>query len=218
MTLHFHRELELLKKRLLSLAALVEESVQQSVRALEKNDCDLAQKVVDSDDRVNTLEVELEEECLKALALYQPVASDLRYIIAILKMNNDLERISDLAAALSRRALSLCEKKHVTCPYDLRKMAEETQQMLEFALDSLVNKDVILAKKVMAMDDEIDRRHAENFDKVKEAIQEAPEHIHQHMSYLTVSRHLERIADLATNIAEDIIYMIQGDIVRHTIA
>ena len=215
MTGHLHRELDILKKKLLALAAVVEETVQQAVLALENCDDEQARRVVAADDRINALEVDLEEECLKALALYQPVAGDLRYIVAILKMNNDMERIGDLSRGIAERVLSLTECNRVPAPYDLRAMADEARQMLKYALDALVNRDLDLATRVVTLDDQIDQRHADNFEAVKKAIQEDPGAIHAHMSYLTVSRHLERIADLATNIAEDVVYMVQGKIVRH---
>jgi len=215
MTAHFDRELELLKKRLLALAAVVEETVQQAVHALETSDRPLAHKVLAADDKIDSLEVELEEECLKALALYQPVASDLRYIVAILKINNDLERIGDLAGGIVERALSLADGVCLTPPFDVKAMAVLTQRMLGFALDALVKKDLDLAKKVLTLDDEVDEVHARNFDIIKNTVLHSPEQVHGLMSYLTVSRHLERIADLATNIAEDVIYMINGEIVRH---
>ncbi len=216
MTQLMQRELDRLRKQLLSLSAVVEESVQQAARALEKRDVPLAQKVMDNDEQINDLEVELEEECLKVLALHQPVAIDLRYIVAVLKINNDLERIGDLGANIAERVLSLAGEDPIAPPFDYLGMAQKVQAMLKGSLDCLVQMDTRLAQKVMRLDDEIDRQHSDNYRLIKDRIRQNPEQLDQLFNFLTVSRHLERIADLATNIAEDVFYMIEGEIVRHT--
>jgi len=208
-------ELERLEKQLLTLTAVVEENVQQAVKALEEKDIALARRVIETDDRVNRLEVDLEEECLKVLALYQPVANDLRMIIAVLKINNDLERISDQAVNISERAIAVAEGPTVPCPLNLEDMADRVVAMLEKALDALVNADLRLARSVLDLDEEVDTLHSENYRIFKEYIRKNAEQIETVLSYLTVSRHLERIADLATNIAEDVIYLNEGEIIRH---
>jgi phosphate transport system protein len=162
------------------------------------------------------MEVELEEECLKVLALHQPVAIDLRFIIAVLKINNDLERIGDLAANISERTVALAESDRIDPPFDFTAMAASTQQMLKGSLDCLVQMDTALAQHVLDLDDEVDAMHSRNFQLIKDQIRRHPENLESLTHYLTVSRHLERIADLATNIAEDVYYMIEGEIVRHT--
>jgi phosphate transport system protein len=210
--------MESLEKQLLTLTAVVEESVQQAVKALAEQDRDLAQKIIDNDDHINQLEVDLEEECLKVLALYQPVANDLRSIVAILKINNDLERIADQAANISERAISVIDGPKIECPLEIDLMAEKVIAMLEKSIDALVNADLRLAHKVLELDDEVDTLHGQNYRLFKDYIRKAPETIDTVLSYLTVSRHLERVADLATNIAEDVIYLNEGTIVRHTIA
>lgn len=211
-------ELDRLEKQLLTLTAVVEESVQLAIKALEDCNYELAKKVVDNDAQVNRMEVELEEECLKVLALHQPVANDLRMIIAILKINNDLERIADQAANISERAIAICEldskKKHL----NIEQMAEKVMDMLEKSLDSLVNADLETARAVLDLDDEVDTIHSQNYQAFKSHVRQDPESVDQLLNYLTVSRHLERIADLATNIAEDVIYLNEGEIIRHTIA
>ena len=215
MTVHMLRELDKLKKSILALAAVVEESVKQAVIALQNRDTVLANKIIEGDLAVNQKEVELEEECLKILALHQPVAADLRFIVAVLKINNDLERIGDLAANMAERTIQLAEVKAKDAPFDVEAMAEKVEIMLEMALDALVNYDLKLANEAIEMDDEVDAMHKDAFTAVKKQIRENPKDMDEQVNYLSISRYLERIADLATNIAEDVVYMIEGKIVRH---
>lgn len=217
MTQHMQRELEKLKKMILALSAVVEESVQQAAQSLEKMDVELAEKVIGNDEQVDEMEVDLEEECLKILALYQPVAIDLRFIISVLKINNDLERIADLAVNIAERTLALSEETRIPSPFDFAEMARKVETMLEKSLDALVNMDTRLALQVCSLDDEVDAIHKLTYKLVKEQILEHPERINSLVHFLSISRYLERIADLTTNIAEDVMYMIQGEIVRHTI-
>jgi len=215
MTGHMEREIGKLKKSILALAAVVEESVKQAVIALEKRDIVLAKKIIEGDLAVNQREVELEEDCLKILALHQPVAADLRFIVAVLKINNDLERIGDLAANMAARVISLENCGAHEVPFDLGTMAEKAELMLEKALDALVNFDLELANEAIELDDEVDQMHKDSFAEIKAKIKQDPEQIDALISYLSISRYLERIADLATNIAEDVVYLIEGKIVRH---
>ena len=198
-------ELEGLEKQLLTLTAVVEESVQQSIKALLNKDRNLAQKVIANDDQINRLEVDLEEECLKVLALHQPVANDLRMIVAVLKINNDLERIADQAANISERAVAVIDAPPISCPLEIDTMAAKVIDMLEKALDALVNADLKLARAVLELDEEVDTIHSNNYKAFKDFIQKSPNLVDSVLNFLTVSRHLERIADLATNIAEDVI-------------
>lgn len=216
MTYVMQNELDKLKKQLLSLTAVVEESVEQAVKALVRIDVSLAEKVIAGDERIDRMEVELEEECLKVLALHQPVAVDLRFIIAVLKLNNDLERIGDLAANIAERAVALADTGRIDPPYDVGKMGETAQRMLKGSLDCLVRMDIRLARDVLDLDDDVDAMHSGNFRLIKERIRGNIDELESLTQYLTVSRHLERIADLATNIAEEVYYMIEGEIVRHT--
>lgn len=218
MTSLLHKELGQLEKQLLTLTAVVEDSVQQAIKALSGHNRELAQKVIDNDDHINRLEVDLEEECLKVLALHQPVANDLRMIVAVLKINNDLERIADQAANICERALAISESPKMICPLELDKMGGKVIDMLEKALDSLVNADLEMARNVLELDDEVDAIHSGNYKSFKDYVRHHPDSVDIVLSYLTVSRHLERVADLATNIAEDVIYLNEGSIVRHTIA
>ncbi len=218
MTSLLHKELGQLEKQLLTLTAVVEDSVQQAIKALSGHNRELAQKVIDNDDHINRLEVDLEEECLKVLALHQPVANDLRMIVAVLKINNDLERIADQAANICERALAISESPKMICPLELDKMGGKVIDMLEKALNSLVNADLEMARNVLELDDEVDAIHSGNYKSFKDYVRHHPDSVDIVLSYLTVSRHLERVADLATNIAEDVIYLNEGSIVRHTIA
>ncbi len=215
MTQHMQRELEKLKKMILSLSATVEETVQQAAQSLTAMDVTLARQVQAGDDQIDQFEVDLEEECLKLLALYQPVAADLRFIVSVLKINNDLERIADLATNIADRTVGLATEPAIPVPFDFPQMAAKVQRMLKAALDALVNHDAVLASRVLDMDEEVDQQHKQNYKLVKEQIRLHPERIDSLVQYISVSRHVERIGDLATNIAEDVIYMIQGEIVRH---
>lgn len=210
------QELERLEKHLLTLTAVVEENVQQAVRALATHDVVLAKKVIDGDEQVNRMEVDVEEECLKVLALHQPVAHDLRLIIAVMKINNDLERIADNAVSISQRAISAAAYPKIQRePLALESMSEKSIDMLSKALDALVNADLDLARKIITLDEEVDRLHAKNYELFKEQVRRNPDAVDYLLHYLVVSRNLERIADLATNIAEDVIYLNEGEIIRH---
>ncbi|MBN2054162.1 phosphate signaling complex protein PhoU [bacterium] len=213
--MHLIKEIAQLKKRLLSLGAEVEESVILALKALRNRDTELAQAVLDNDEHIDRVEVEVEEECLKILALHQPVAIDLRFIIAILKMNNDLERIGDLAVNISQRAAYLAGKDIFEYPPHLFEIADRAKEMLSQGLDSLINLNLREAHQVCRDDDEVDRLHREIYVYINEMMQEHPEHIKKLIQILEISHHLERIADLATNLAEDVIYMIEGKIIRH---
>jgi len=215
MTTHLHREIENLKKRILYMGAEIEELVRKAVDALTARKVKLALEVIDHDEAIDHLEVEIEEECLKILALHQPVAIDLRYVIAVLKMNNDLERIGDLAVDIAERAVFLSERPPIDLRLDLKEMAEKTQAMLKHSLDALVNSDSNLARKVRGCDDEVDEMNRRMFGIVQDYIRQDPDHVAEAIHWLSASRHLERIADQATNIAEDVIYMVEGEIVRH---
>jgi len=215
MTIHFEKELEKLKKRILSLGAMVEDRVRMAIKALETRDGSLANRVIEADGDIDQLEVDIEEECLKLLALHQPVAIDLRFIIAVIKINNDLERIGDLAVNIAERAAFLSSQKKLDVLFDFPGMAEKTQSMLKRSLDALVNMDSALALEVCASDDEVDEMNREMFIWVQESIRKDTNRLDCLIHLLSASRHLERVADCATNIAEDVVYMIEGQIVRH---
>lgn len=215
MSTHLSKEIERLKKRLLFLGAVVEESMRKSVSAAERRDAEAARDVIANDEQIDQLEVEIEEECLKILALHQPVAIDLRFIVAVLKINDNLERIGDLAVNIAERAEFLAATQPAKVRLDFVGMAEKAQMMLKRSLDALVNSDSALAKCVCLSDDEVDAINRQMIDAVKTAIRKYPEDVECLIHLLSLSRHLERTADLATNIAEDVIYMVDGEIVRH---
>jgi phosphate transport system protein len=215
MSVHLQREIDKLKKSLLSLCALVEDQVQLAVQAVLNRDEAMAREIVQRDMKIDHLEVEVEEECLKTLALHQPVATDLRLIIAALKINNDLERIGDMAVNIARKAAGLATEPPVELTFDLSEMWTKTHAMLRDSLDSLVNMDGALAHNVCARDDEIDAMKRNIRIEIEDRIRHDPENVKQYLRLMAISRNLERIADLATNIAEDVIYLAQGKIIRH---
>ena len=210
-----HRQIQRIKKRLLSIGAIVEEQVDLAVKSIVSRDKETARKVIARDAEIDMMEVDLEEECLNVLALHQPMAVDLRIVIAVLKINNDLERIGDLAADLTDRATVLIEQEPVEFPFDFDRMSQAVQKMLRDCLDALINLDMDLAVKVCQSDDTVDSMHASVFSRVAQEVVKQPDHVSQLLTYLSVSRYLERIADHSTNIAEDVIYLVKGNIVRH---
>jgi phosphate transport system protein len=212
---HLQREIENLKKKILSLGARIETTVHEAIRSIEERDAALAQKIIDDDIQIDDFEVEVEEDCLKILALHQPVAIDLRFIVAVLKINNDLERIGDLAVNIAERSVFLASVPQVNAAFDFARMSRKTESMLKRSLDALVNMSSELAHEVCIDDDEVDGINRQMYLKIQEEIQKEPDNIASLIHLLSVSRHLERIADHATNIAEDVIYMIEGKIVRH---
>jgi phosphate transport system protein len=175
----------------------------------------LARRVIEGDATIDEMEIDVEEECLKVLALHQPVAGDLRFIVAVLKINNDLERIADLAVNIAERAINLASKPPVAIPFDLFGMAHSASSMLKNSLNAMINLDSELASQVCVLDDEVDAANREAFGRIQDEILQSPQLIDPLIQLLSVSRHIERIADLATNIAEDVIYMARGQIVRH---
>lgn len=215
MNIQLQKEIEKLKKQVLALSAKVENDVRLAVRAADNQDATLAQEVVNREELTNTMEVNVEEECLKILALHQPVASDLRYIVAVLKINQDLERIGDLAVHIAERALFLCQQPRVAIPVRLEQMAARTEEQLKKVLDAFVNLNETAAREVCATDSEIDNMNQEIFQQVKEVIMQNPQRFEAMLQIMHIARHLERIGDHATNIAEDLIYLIEGRIVRH---
>jgi phosphate transport system protein len=215
MAMHLMREIENLKREILTLGACVEDRVREATLAIENRDAALARSIVEKDVEIDDTEVKVEETCLKILALHQPVAIDLRFIIAVLKINNDLERIGDLAVNIAERAEFLANRPPVKVRLDFVGMAHGAQAMVTKSLDALVNMSTKLASEVCDSDNEIDAANRKMYVDIQQAIREVPDQIESLIHLLSVSRHLERIADHATNIAEDVIYMIDGQIVRH---
>ncbi len=211
---NYHKQLEKLRKNFLTLGSLVEDRVRKSCSAFTQDNLTDIEMVIRSDYEIDEMEVEIEEECLKILALYQPVAKDLRFLISLIKINSELERIGDYAVQIATRVKFVCEHSSRRFPMDYTSMSNKVLTMLNMSFDSLIDKDADIAHQIFILDDEIDimRNHA--YDLVKEQIQKDPEHVGCMLNGYLVARHLERIADRATNIAEEVIYMVEGDIVR----
>jgi phosphate transport system protein len=212
---HFHAELVLLKGELLSMASLVEQALHGSIQALVERDEELAQKVIASDDAINMAEIKIDDFCLKLLALHQPTAIDLRFITSALKIDNDLERMGDQAVNIAERALELIKEPLLKPLIDIPRMAELAQKMVKDSLDAFVHKDPDLAREVCRRDDQVDALNDQVFRELLTYMMQDPRTITRAVHLLLVGRHLERIADHATNIAEDVIYMVQGKIIKH---
>lgn len=215
MSIHLQKDLEHLDKELLILSSMVEDATNKAMMALVDRRPDLARQVMREDDRINHREVLIEEECLKMLALHQPVAADLRFIVAVLKVNNDLERMGDLAVNIAERAAYLATQEPLQVSLDFPKMAEGVREMVRESLDALSNMNPRLARHVLTMDDEIDEANRGMFDILQDLMHRDPSTIERAVHLLSASRHLERIADLATNIAQDVVYMSEGRLIRH---
>jgi phosphate transport system protein len=215
MSVIFENEIAKLKKHLLTLGAVVEGRVASAVTAVQDRDTEAARAVIEGDPEIDRGEVDLEEECLKLLALHKPVAHDLRFIIAAIKINTDLERIADLAVNIAERAQSLADRPASAHPFDAEAMSSRVQAMLKKSLDAFVNLDAGQAREVMSMDDAIDEMNRDMYTRLREEVLKNPQAIDRLIQLQSVSRALERIADHTTNIAEDIVYLVEGVIVRH---
>ena len=217
MAQHLLRDLDDLKQRILGIGQLVVRATDDALTALIDGKPDLARQVIANDMKLDALEVQIEEDCLKALALHQPVAGDLRFVIMVLKVNNDLERVGDLAGNICERALDYGQGVEGDTELDFRGMGMAVRTMLREAVQSLVTLDTELARKVCRDDDIVDRLHARAFKVLQDRMRQDSAWV-RGLPLLSVSRNLERIADLATNIAEDVIFMVEGDVVRHDLA
>lgn len=215
MSLHLQREMSYLEDTLLRVCAQVEKSLNLAISSLMNRDPKQATEVLERDIQIDRMEVDTEEDCLKILALHQPVAIDLRFIVAALKINNDLERIGDLAVNIAERAIALAESPRYPAQFDFQPMATAVSEMLRKSVDALVQMDLKLANWVREQDDSVDQMNLEMNKLVIKIIQDGSHAITELIHLLSISRHLERIADHATNIAEDVIYMCTGKIVRH---
>lgn len=212
---HFQKELEKLKENLLRMAALVEKVISDAVQSLMKRDSELAQKTITSDDAINDLEIAIEEMCLKLLALRQPMAIDLRFITAAMKIVTDLERLGDQAVNIAERAISLNQEPQLKPYIDLPRMAEIVQSMVKDVLDAFVRQDSKLARSVCERDDLVDGLNDQVFRELLTYMISDSKTITRAVHLMIVSRCLERIADHATNIAEDIIFMVDARVIKH---
>jgi phosphate transport system protein len=215
MALHLHRDLNKLLRDLVAMASLVEAALRNATRALCQRDAQLAREVIAGDEQIDSEEIHIDEDCLKILALHQPVAIDLRRIAAIMMVNTDLERIGDLAEEIAERALHLCTQPIVPLPPKFHRMAELTTTMVSKCLDGFVQRDTTLAAGVLRLDDEVDRYNNEIIAELIETMKESPALVPASLSLFSATRHLEQIADHATNIAEEVVYLVEGEVVRH---
>jgi len=212
---HFEEDLAALKQRLLNMGGLVEERVHQAIISLVERRADLAETVVAGDGDVNDLQIEIDDRCLKLLALQQPIAKDLRLITAAMKINADLERIGDQAVNIAENALKMMNQPPLKPLIDIPRMAELAERMTRASLDSFVRKDAGLARDVLTQDDEVDQLKDHVFRILLTYMMADPGTIERALGLILVSRNLERIADHATNIAEDVIFLVEAKDVRH---
>ncbi len=217
MRYRLQKEIDKLKKNILTLGALVEERLNNAVSAVTEKNSTLSKQIIESDYEIDDMEVDLEEECLKLLALHQPVAIDLRFLVATMKINNDLERIGDLVVNICERGAEINSFPNTNVPFNLSVMSLQVKKMMKMSLDSLVKLDPNLARKVCSMDDTVDEMNRTMFQVAETELSNCKDQrrIHNLLNMMAISRHLERIADLTTNISEDVIYMTEGRIVRH---
>ncbi len=215
MRIRLQKDIDRLKERIVSLGTLVEEHFRVAIKAIQNLDAQLAKTVIDGDIEVDRLEIDVEEDCLKILALHQPVADQLRYIVAILKMNNDLERIGDLAVNIAEQAEAIARDERQVLAFDYLTMGQKAEEMLKKSLDSLINTDLRLAYEVLSRDDDVDAMKNAIEAQFAQEMCKSKGDPASLINLFLVSRHLERIADHATNIAEDVIYLITGEIHRH---
>jgi len=212
---HFIHELDELQNRLLEMGGLVESSIHESVLALIERRVRRTDTVWSNETRINRLEIEIDELATRLLALQQPIAGDLRFITAAIKINTDLERMGDLAVNIAQRALTLIEEPAANAPVDIHKMAVLAQQMVRKCLDAFVRRDPDLAREVLLSDDEVDGLRTSIYRGSIEFMKQDPAMIAEGVDLILISRHLERIADHATNIAENTLFLVKGIDVRH---
>jgi phosphate transport system protein len=215
---HFHEELEALKQTLLAMGGLVEDQIRRVMKALLERDDVMAQEVVERDRQVNTYDVEVDEQCVSLLALYQPAAGDLRFITTAMKIVTDLERIGDQAVNIAQRVLELNREPQLKPYIDLPRMAEQAQRMVKESLDAFVARDTALARQVCGEDSEVDLLKEQIFRELLTFMMEDPRTIPRAIRLILISRFMERVADHATNIAEMVVYLVEGKMVRHTLA
>ncbi len=217
MSIHLQKDIKKIENKVLNLTALVENVFTNSIDSFKNSDTTLAKAIIESDKEIDNLEIEVEEDCLKVLALHQPVASDLRFIVAILKINSDLERIGDHAVSIAKRVLGI-KKLEQECNFEIDaicSIAEQCREILKMSIDSLMDQNSRLSFRVIEKGNEITKERKAIVKRLLKVAQETPEAILCFHHQLFITRFIDRVADHAVNIAEDIIYMISGDIVRH---
>lgn len=215
MTKHLHMDMERVHREVLSLSAMVEHMIDKAALSLRERRLDLADEIAEDDEEVDAKEVAIEEECLKMLALHQPVAVDLRRIATVVKVNNDLERIADLAVNIGERARAMNEFPLFEIPDGVDQIVNQAALMVRRALDAFVNLDSDAAQHVCRMDDDVDELNIQLIREIQEIMRSRSDFVVPALHCFSAIRHAERIGDLATNIAEDVIYLVEGTIVRH---
>jgi phosphate transport system protein len=212
---HFEQELEELKGKLLEMSALVEAAVQRSVAAVAQKDRSAAEQVFRDEARINQLEMEIDEFAINLLATQQPLAADLRLVVAALKINTDLERMGDLSVSIAERAVSLLSEPMIKPMVDIRHMSSLVESMVRKSLDAFVANDADMARSVLASDDAVDSLRTASYHELVSFMEKDPQHIPQALDLIGITRSLERIADHSTNIAEDVLFLVKGIDVRH---
>ena len=212
--LTFHREIDKLKKKFMVLGSMVEDRVHKACLIIQTRDETLTDEIIGSDWEIDEMEIEIEEECLKILALHQPVARDLRLLMCIIKINNELERVADIAVNIAKRVQTISKDSNLQFTIDYQPMAARVITMLKQGLDALVTEDANLARKIFLEDDEVDHLRNQAYKDVVRELNSEPGHAACLINLYLLARHLERIGDRATNIAEEVIYLIEGEIVR----
>jgi phosphate transport system protein len=215
MSIHLTRDLETLHQHIMAMCAVVEEVVHRAVDELGRPDVNVSQEIVDRDDEVDRWDVRIEEECLKILALHQPVADNLRRVAAVMKIAWELERVADVAVNIAERAAGLAGAPEVHVPEKLNHMAQVALDMLRLSLDAFVAQDSRLARDVCGQDDIVDALNREIIDELLVMMKRSPDLVEPALQLFSASRHVERVADHATNIAEDVVYLVEGEIIRH---
>jgi phosphate transport system protein len=214
MALHLKRDLDAIQRELFRLALDVEEAIQHAARCVRERDAAAANLVIAGDSRIDEEETRLEEDCLKVLALHQPVAIDLRRVVTAIKINSNLERMADLAEEIAERAVALASLPPVAIPTKFQLMTDMVVTMVRQALDAFFRLDAQQARRVARLDDEVDRFNREIIDELLNLMKD-PAAVDAGLSLFSATRHLERIADYATNIVEDVVYLVEGTIIRH---
>lgn len=212
---HIDRDLEALKKSILQMGSMVEESMNKAISALVDRRAELAREVISRDPLIDQQELLIEEECLKLLALHNLVATDLRFVVTVMKVDNDLERMGDLSVNIAERALFLAKHPPLAETQQLGRLAEIVQTLVQKSLSALVSLDTSLAREICGADDEVDNLHRSTFSRVQEVMRQDSSTIERALQTLSCSRQLERIADLATNIAEDVVFLVEGVSIKH---
>ncbi|MEN8200803.1 MAG: phosphate signaling complex protein PhoU [Thermodesulfobacteriota bacterium] len=211
---YFHHEIDRVQQKLLTMGSMVEDRVRKACSVIESGDVGMAKKLIKSDWEIDELEIEIEEECLKIMALHQPVARDLRFLVTIIKINSEMERIGDYAALIAKRVKKISKFDSPALSFNFHEMTDKVMVELKMSIDALVDRSVEEAKQIFTLDHEVNAMRSKGYKMIIKEMNRSPEHTTSLLNFYLVVRHLERIADRATNIAEDVIYMVEGDIVR----